>query len=115
MAACLLFWAASCWWGATMLVQWLSAGLGRWRRRAAAPRHRAADFSIVAPMVGARDASPAYVGALSGLAHAGAEILICVTDEGDEAVARTREQWPDAPILVGSDDTFNPKLNNVRK
>jgi ceramide glucosyltransferase len=98
-----------------MLVQWLSAGLGRWRRPAVPPRHGVADFSIVAPMVGARDASPAYVGALSELAHAGAEILICVTDVRDEAVTRTREQWPDAPILIGSDDTFNPKLNNVRK
>src|SRR5262249_15107669 len=30
-------------------------------------------------------------------------------------VERARAQWPDAPILVGSDRTFNPKLNNVRK
>ena len=29
--------------------------------------------------------------------------------------ARPRAQWPDAPILIGSDDTFNPKMNNVRK
>jgi ceramide glucosyltransferase len=115
MAACILFWAGLGWWAATMAVQWISAGLGRWRRPADLVRHGAADFSIVAPMVGVRDASPAYVGRLADLSRAGAEVLICVTTEHDEAVARTRAQWPDAPILVGSDDTFNPKLNNVRK
>ena len=115
MAACILFWAGLGWWAATMLVQWTSAGLGRWRRPADPVRHGAADFSIVAPMVGMRDASPAYVGRLADLSRAGAEVLICVTAENDEAVGRTRAEWPDAPILVGSDDTFNPKLNNVRK
>jgi ceramide glucosyltransferase len=115
MAACILFWAGLGWWAATMAVQWISAGLGRWRRPADPVRHSAADFSIVAPMVGMRDASPAYVGRLADLWRAGAEVLICVTTEHDEAVARTRAEWPDAPILVGSDDTFNPKLNNVRK
>ena len=115
MAACILFWAGLGWWAATMAVQWISAGLGRWRRPADPVRHGAADFTIVAPMVGARDASPAYVGRLADLSRAGAEVLICVTTEHDEAVARTRAEWPDAPILVGSDDTFNPKLNNVRK
>jgi len=115
MAACILFWAGLGWWAATMLVQWISAGLGRWRRPADPVRHGAADFSIVAPMVGVRDASPAYVGRLADLSRAGAEVLICVTTEHDEAVGRTRAEWPDAPILVGSDDTFNPKLNNVRK
>jgi ceramide glucosyltransferase len=30
-------------------------------------------------------------------------------------VVPTRALWPDAPILVGTDDTFNPKMNNVRK
>jgi ceramide glucosyltransferase len=115
MAACILFWAGLGWWAATMAVQWISAGLGRWRRPADPVRHSAADFSIVAPMVGMRDASPAYVGRLADLSRAGAEVLICVTTEHDEAVARTRAEWPDAPILVGSDDTFNPKLNNVRK
>ncbi len=30
-------------------------------------------------------------------------------------MAPTRALWPDAPILVGNDDTFNPKMNNVRK
>jgi ceramide glucosyltransferase len=115
MAACILFWAGLGWWAATMLVQWISAGLGRWRRPADPVRHGAADFSIVAPMVGVRDASPAYVRSLADLSRAGAEVLICVTAEQDEAVGRTRAEWPDAPILVGSDDTFNPKLNNVRK
>jgi ceramide glucosyltransferase len=115
MAACILFWTGLGWWAATMLVQWVSAGLGRWRRLADPVRHGAADFSIVAPMVGVRDASPAYVGRLADLSRAGAEVLICVTTELDEAVGRTRAEWPDAPILVGSDDTFNPKLNNVRK
>ena len=115
MAACILFWVGLGWWAATMAVQWISAGLGRWRRPADPVRHGAADFSIVAPLVGVRDASPAYVRRLADLSRAGAEILICVTTEHDEAVGRTRAEWPDAPILVGSDDTFNPKLNNVRK
>jgi ceramide glucosyltransferase len=115
MAACILFWAGLGWWAATMLVQWVSAGLGRWRRPADPVRHGAADFSIVAPMVGVSDASPAYVGRLAELSRAGAEVLICVTTEHDEAVGHTRAEWPDAPILVGSDDTFNAKLNNVRK
>jgi len=115
MAACILFWAGLGWWGATTLVQWTSAGLGRALRPADPVRHGAADFSIVAPMVGGRDASPAYVHRLADLSRAGAEVLICVTLEDDEAVGRTRAEWPDAPILVGSDDTFNPKLNNVRK
>jgi ceramide glucosyltransferase len=115
MAACILFWAGLGWWAATMLVQWISAVLGRWHRPADPVRHGAADFSIVAPMVGVRDASPAYVRRLAELSRAGAEVLICVTTEHDEAVGRARAEWPDAPILVGSDDTFNPKLNNVRK
>ena len=110
-----LFWAGLSWWSATMGIQWLSAGLARRRRPAAPVRHRAADFSLVAPMVGRRDASEAYVRALERLADAGAEILICVTSEDDEAVPAVRAHWPQAPILVGSDDTFNPKLNNVRK
>jgi ceramide glucosyltransferase len=115
MAACILFWAGLGWWAATVAVQWISAGLGRWRRPADPVRHGAADFSIVAPMVGVRDASPAYVRRLADLSRAGAEVLICVTTEHDEAAGRTRAEWPDAPILIGSDDTFNPKLNNVRK
>ncbi len=30
-------------------------------------------------------------------------------------MAPVRALWPEAPILVGQDDTFNPKMNNVRK
>lgn len=115
MSAGALFWTGLSWWSATMLVQWLSAGLGRLSRPPGQRRHSAADFSIVAPMVGARDAAEPYVRALERLAAAGAEILVCVTSEDDEAVARVRALWPQAPILVGSDDTFNPKMNNVRK
>jgi ceramide glucosyltransferase len=115
MVACTLFWAGLGWWAATLLVQWISAGLGRRRRPAAQPRHQAADFSIVAPMVGAQDASAAYVASLAALSDAGAEVLICVTAADDEALPPLRARWPDAPVLVGSDDTFNPKLNNVRK
>lgn len=115
MAACILLWLGIGWWTSTMLVQWLSAGLGRRMRPSTPVRHQPADFSIVAPMAGARDASEAYVQSLAALSRAGAEILICVAEEHDEAVARTRALWPAAPILVGRDDTFNPKLNNVRK
>lgn len=115
MAACALFWIGLAWWVIATLVQWASAALALRRRPALAPRHAAADFSIVAPLAGAHDASEAYVGSLAELSRAGAEVLICVTSERDEAVDRVRALWPDAPILVGSDDTFNPKLNNVRK
>jgi len=115
MSAGALFWAGLSWWSVTMGVQWLSAGLARLSRPAAPVRHGAADFSVVAPMVGRRDASEPYVRALRRLAEAGAEILVCVTSESDEAVAAVRAHWPQATILVGSDDTFNPKLNNVRK
>jgi ceramide glucosyltransferase len=108
-------WIALGWWLAATVVQWLSALLARRRWPAAPPRHRAADFSIVAPMVGARDASEAYVQALAEMSRAGAEILICVSEGSDAAVGQTRAWWPDAPILVGSDGTFNPKMNNVRK
>ena len=73
------------------------------------------DFSIVAPMNGAGDATAAYVRSLAELARSGAEILICVADADDGAVAPTRAVWPEAPILIGHDDTFNPKMNNVRK
>ena len=41
-------------------------------------------------MNGAADASPAYVGALRTLSTVGAEILICVADEDDGAVAAIR-------------------------
>jgi ceramide glucosyltransferase len=103
------------WWLAASAVQWASAALARSSRPEGAVHHRPADFSVVAPMAGAADAAPAYVAALKALASDGAEILICVARADDGAVAATRALWPDAPILVGSDTTFNPKMNNVRK
>lgn len=103
------------WWFAASAVQWASAALARSPRPEQPVHHRPADFSIVAPMAGAADASPAYVAALQALAGEGAEILICVARADDGAIAATRGLWPDAPILVGSDTTFNPKMNNVRK
>jgi len=115
MAVCILFWIGLGWWAIATLVQWASAALARRRRPAAPSRHKTADFSIVAPLAGAHDASEAYIGRLAELARAGAEILICVASERDEAVERVRARWPGAPILIGSDGTFNPKLNNVRK
>jgi ceramide glucosyltransferase len=115
MAVCILFWIGLGWWAITMLVQWVSAALALRRRAAPSSRHSAGDFSIVAPLAGADDASEAYIGRLAELARAGAEVLICVAGERDEAVERVRAQWPGAPILIGSDGSFNPKLNNVRK
>ena len=115
MAVCILFWIGLGWWAIATLVQWASAALARRRRPAAPSRHKVADFSIVAPLAGIHDASEAYIGRLAELARAGAEVLICVASERDEAVARVHAQWPAAPILIGSDGTFNPKLNNVRK
>ncbi len=103
------------WWAFGSAVHWASAALGRWPRPRMAVRHAATDFSIVAPMNGASDASAVYVQALADLARAGAEVLICVADPDDGAIAPTRALWPDATILVGKDDTFNPKMNNVRK
>lgn len=110
-----LVWLGLGWWTVGTAVHWASAALARTPRSAAASRHKPADFSIVAPMAGAQDASPAYVRSLKALTDAGAEILICVASADDGAVAPTRALWPAAPILVGSDDTFNPKMNNVRK
>src|SRR5262245_49388210 len=115
MVACVLLWIGFGWWAFAMAVQWASAGLARLRRRSPSPHHRAGDFSIIAPLAGAHDATAAYIGDLAALSRAGAEVLICVADEADEAVAPARQLWPGAPILVGSDRTFNPKLNNVRK
>ena len=108
-------WLGLGWWSLSLGVHWVSAALARRPRRHAIVRHRPADFSIVAPMNGAGDASAAYVQALAELSRAGAEVLICVAHADDGAVAPTRALWPDAPILVGNDDTFNPKMNNVRK
>jgi len=103
------------WWAIASVVQWASAALARAPRPEGAVHHRPADFSIVAPMNGASDASAAYVAALEELARQGAEILICASHADDGAIAATRALWPDAPILVGNDTTFNPKMNNVRK
>lgn len=118
MAADALAWLGVGWWSVSSAVHWVSAGLAR-RPRPLPPSKQtprtAADFSVVAPMSGAGDASHDYVAALAALSRAGAEVLICVADAGDGAIAPTRALWPDAPILIGSDDTFNPKMNNVRK
>jgi len=73
MAVCILFWIGLGWWAIATLVQWASAVLARRRRPAAPSRHKAADFSIVAPLAGAHDASEAYIGRLAELARAGAE------------------------------------------
>ena len=115
MEAGALVWFGLGWWSVGSAVHWASAALARVPRQAKVVRNRAADFSIVAPMAGAEDASRHYVLALRELATAGAEVLICVARADDGAVAPTRALWADAPILVGSDDTFNPKMNNVRK
>jgi len=110
-----LVWVGLCWWSAGMMVQWASAALARTPRAPRPLHHHPADFSIVAPMKGAPDATPEFVGALRALSDAGAEVLICVADKGDGAVVGTRALWSRAPILIGSDATFNPKMNNVRK
>jgi ceramide glucosyltransferase len=115
VAATLLVWIGGGWWALGTTVQWATAALARTARPQGSMRHRPADFSVVAPLRGAADASPAYVGALRGLAGQGAEILICIASESDGAVAATRALWADAPILIGEDTTFNPKMNNVRK
>lgn len=115
VAATLLVWVGAGWWMLGTAIQWTSAALARTPRRADPVRHRPADFSVVAPLNGAADAAPAYIDALRSLARQGAEILLCVADESDGAVAPTRALWPGAPLLVGADTTFNPKMNNVRK
>lgn len=115
MEAGALVWLGLGWWSAGSAVHWASAALAQSPKPLGAVRHRAADFSIVAPMAGAEDASPEYVNALRVLAQAGAEVLICLADEEDGAMAPLRALWPEARILVGNDNTFNPKMNNVRK
>ncbi len=119
MTAGALAWAGLGWWTASTALHWATAVLAGQRRsspdRLSAVSHSPADFSIVAPMSGASDASSAYVQALMALSAAGAEVLICVASPDDEAAAPVRTLWPDAPILVGNDTTFNPKMNNVRK
>jgi len=111
----ILAWLGFGWWSLGSAIQWASAALARSPRRAVSPSHEAIDFSIVAPMAGAGDATADYVHVLRNLAEAGAEVLICVASADDGAVAPLRNIWPEAPILVGNDDTFNPKMNNVRK
>lgn len=119
MAAGALAWAGLGWWTASTALHWATAILAGQRRpppdRLSAISHGPADFSIVAPMSSAADASADYVQALKALSDAGAEILICVATEDDGAVAPLKALWPDSPILVGNDTTFNPKMNNVRK
>ena len=88
MPASLLVWIGGGWWALGTAVQWASAALARTSRPEGAVRHRPADFSVVAPLRGAADASPDYVGALRGLAGQGAEILICIASESDGAVAQ---------------------------
>ena len=111
----LLVWIGFGWWAVASTVQWASAALGRKSRTAAAVHHRPVDFSIVAPLNGAADASSAYIAALRALSEQGAEVLICIADGEDGALGAVRSQWPEAPVLVGRDTTFNPKMNNVRK
>ena len=119
MAPGAVAWAGLGWWTASTALHWATALLAGQRRlppsRLDAVSHAPADFSIIAPMSGAGDASTVYVRALKALADAGAEVLICVASANDEALAPVRAAWPDAPVLVGSDTTFNPKMNNVRK
>src|SRR5476651_824136 len=119
MVAGALAWAGLGWWTASTVLHWATAILAGQRRplpdRLSAVSHAPVDFSIVAPISSAADASTPYVQALMALSGAGAEVLICVASEDDEAVAPVRALWSDAPILVGSDTTFNPKMNNVRK
>jgi ceramide glucosyltransferase len=108
------------WWTFSTAVHWGSAAIARHFRRSPPARHQAADFSIVAPLNGAADASPAYIAALAELSRAGAEILLCVASPDDGAVEPANSRWRvalgvDAPLLFGRDDTFNPKMNNVRK
>jgi ceramide glucosyltransferase len=118
MDAAVSAWLGLAWWSAGSAIHWASAALARRPRRlapAAAALRPISDFSIVAPMSGVGDATEAYVRSLQALSRAGAEILICIARADDGAIAPTRALWPEAPILVGTDATFNPKMNNVRK
>ena len=118
MPAGALVWVGLGWWTASTAVHWATATLAGRRhvvRDRDAISHAPSDFSIVAPLSGADDASAAYIGALMALSGAGAEILICVATPEDGAIAPVRALWSDAPILIGTDTTFNPKMNNVRK
>src|SRR6185503_16425080 len=88
----LLVWIGFGWWAVASTVQWASAALGRKSRTAAAVHHRPSDFSIVAPLNGAADASAAYVAALRALSEQGAEVLICIADGEDGALGAVRAQ-----------------------
>ncbi len=50
-----LAWLGVGWWSFGTAVHWASAALARTPRQGAAVHHRAADFSIVAPMAGAEE------------------------------------------------------------
>ena len=89
------------WWATASAVQWASAALARSPRPEGTVHHRPADFSIVAPMNGAADASAATSQPCGWPAER--DLLRDHADDG--AVAATRA-WPEAPILVGS-TTFN--------
>lgn len=115
MTGSALVWLGLGWWAASTAVQWASVALARQPGLLPGMRHRPEDFSIVAPLKGAADASPAYIARLRALSQAGAEVLICVASADDAAIAATHAAWPDALLLVGADTTFNPKMNNVRK
>jgi anti-anti-sigma factor len=106
----------SAWWVVSVAIHWLSAWKGRRPcRPVPASHHAAADFSVVAPMVGEGDATAAYIDSLKTLADAGAEVLVCVAREDDDAVAAVRRRWSDAPVLIGAEARFTAKVNNVEK
>ncbi|HTR87243.1 MAG TPA: glycosyltransferase [Reyranella sp.] len=117
-AGAAIVWLGLGWWLMSLIVHCATAALARRPRAHGASvntKRAPADFSIVAPLAGASDASAGYIHSLKALSDAGAEVLICVADAEDGAVAPLRALWPEAPLLVGSDSTFNPKMNNVRK
>ena len=107
MAAGALVWAGLGWWTASTALHWATAILAGQRRpapdRLAAVSHPPDDFSIVAPMSGAADASAAYVQALMTLSGAGAEVLICVAAEDDGAVAAGKADQFRAPAFRQGD------------
>jgi len=73
------------WWATASSVQWASAALARAPRPEGTVHRQPADFSIVAPMNGAADASAAYVEALR---IERARMLLEDGAESLEAVAR---------------------------
>ena len=117
MAATLLVWIGGGWWVLGTAVQWASAALARTPRPEGAVRHRPPDFSVVAPLRGAADASPDYVGALRDLAGQGAEIL--VVDEalavGDAAFQRKCLDWIDSFRKTGTLLFVSHSMAEVRR